>query len=115
MTDNFFVEHLNKANQDFFIVDKTAVHISGKVIFLSPYPTKIDKCDIEKEAVYAIDARSDEVILNTNTNGAGEFNFSGAKQTQLRLKVAYHNHTFVGAPTSQASINLFSHEGVLVT
>ena len=111
MTNNFFVEHLNKANQDYFIVDKTAVQISGKVLFSSPNPGNANKCAIESATVFAIDTRTDKVILNTTSNGLGEFNLAVAKQTQLRLEVAYHNHTF--ELTSESPIG--TREGVLVT
>eukprot|EP00984_Skeletonema_dohrnii_P030152 scaffold21373_cov72-Skeletonema_dohrnii-CCMP3373.AAC.1 len=94
------VMHLNKESQDYFIVDKAAVAISGKVIFSSPGQAA-DDCGIKNAKVIAIDTRGERetVITNTTTDEAGDFNLVVAKQTQVRLKVEYFNHSFVATAT----------------
>ena len=90
--------HLNEEKQQYFFVDKAAVPISGKVVFSGP-AQNAGKCAIENATVIAIDARSDKAITNTTTNGTGVFNLAVAKQTKLRLKVEYYNHTFDATST----------------
>lgn len=115
LTEALSVDHINIFSQEYFIVDQTAVKVQGKIFFPSPDPKDDTQCGIDEAVVFAIDGRTNEVIANTTSNHMGEFEFAVTKQTLLKFEIDYHNHTFSGSGLNQASFDLLSEDGFLVS
>jgi hypothetical protein len=114
----FYVEHL-KPNPHVFLIDQSAVRVQGRVLFSNPNPEpepELDEyCAINNALIIAFDGKSGSQLLNTTSDGFGNFDLAVPRNTQLKLEIHYHNHTFIGSDSSNFAAMLLLDNGYTVT